>query len=128
MSETGTDTQYVRTADFATFPAEEVHTVGLAGVDSGVASSTIGAFRVPAGMAYRGGPMHTHPHVDQFFYVLSGTLSLEINGVMCKAGPGSVAYIPAGAPHRNWNEGPEACCYIEFVPGQLGAGPPQPSA
>jgi quercetin dioxygenase-like cupin family protein len=51
--------------------------------------------------------MHTHV-VDQIFYILSGTMSLEINGQAHIAGAGTLVVFPAGVPHRNWSGSAEA--------------------
>ena len=56
---------------------------------------------------------HTHT-VDQLFYILSGTMSLEIEGRAYAAGPGTLVVFPAGVPHRNWNGGAEATVHLAF--------------
>ena len=43
----------------------------------------------------------------QVFYILSGTMSLQIEGTEYQAGPGTLVFFPAGVPHRNWNAGSE---------------------
>jgi mannose-6-phosphate isomerase-like protein (cupin superfamily) len=50
--------------------------------------------------------------VDQLFYILSGTMSLEIEGKRYEAGPGTLVVFPAGVPHRNWNGGNEATVHL----------------
>lgn len=45
-----------------------------------------------------GSRMHSHPN-EQFNYVMQGTLDVEINGVKFQAGPGTLVYVPANAPH-----------------------------
>ena len=55
--------------------------------------------------------MHTHV-VDQIFYILSGTMSLEIEGTAYEAGPGTLVFFPAGVPHRNWNGGAEPTVHL----------------
>lgn len=53
-----------------------------------------------------GSPAGLHVHdFEQLFYVLSGTMSIEIDGDRFEAGPGSLVLFPQGVPHRNWNEG-----------------------
>ena len=64
----------------------------------------------PAGEGSPAG-LHTH-RVDQVFYVLSGTMSLEIEGTEYKAGPGTLVFFPAGVPHRNWNAGSEPTVHL----------------
>jgi mannose-6-phosphate isomerase-like protein (cupin superfamily) len=57
--------------------------------------------------------MHTHV-LDQLFYILSWTMSLEIAGRGHVAGPGTLVIFPVGVPHRNWNGGPEATIHLAF--------------
>jgi mannose-6-phosphate isomerase-like protein (cupin superfamily) len=57
--------------------------------------------------------MHTHV-VDQLFYILSGTMNLEIAGKEYVAGPGTLVVFPAGVPHRNWNGGNEPTIHLAF--------------
>ena len=49
---------------------------------------------------------------DQLFYILSGTMSLEIEGKRYEAGPGTLVVFPAGTPCRNWNGGREATVHL----------------
>jgi quercetin dioxygenase-like cupin family protein len=55
----------------------------------------VGLITKPRGTGSR---MHTHKN-EQFNYVLQGTLRCEINGVKSTAGPGTLVYVPANAPH-----------------------------
>ena len=65
--------------------------------------------RVPAG----GGEVrHYHRKAQQFFYVLSGSANLEIDGEILRLSPGQGRHVPAGTPHRLANEGPEE---LEFL-------------
>jgi mannose-6-phosphate isomerase-like protein (cupin superfamily) len=48
--------------------------------------------------------LHIH-ECDQVYYVIEGTMELEIALKRYTAGPNTVVMIPAGVPHRNWNEG-----------------------
>src|SRR6202171_1980123 len=66
---------------------------------------SINYIRTPAGGGSPAG-MHTHV-VDQIFYILSGTMSLEIEGTQYEAPPVTLVVFPAGVPHRNWNGGTE---------------------
>jgi quercetin dioxygenase-like cupin family protein len=50
-----------------------------------------------------GMPWHIH-EFDQIYFILSGTLTVEI-GEHHKAGPNDLVVLPAGVPHRNWNNG-----------------------
>lgn len=60
-----------------------------------------------------GSPAGLHTHVvDQVFYILHGTMNLEIAGTEYQAGPGTLVTFPAGVPHRNWNAGTEATVHL----------------
>ncbi|MFN3208130.1 MAG: cupin domain-containing protein [Roseovarius sp.] len=48
---------------------------------------------------------HVHARAEQFFYVLSGTLSLEMDGVLHPVGPGMGMAVPTGAAHQARNDG-----------------------
>jgi mannose-6-phosphate isomerase-like protein (cupin superfamily) len=60
-----------------------------------------------------GSPAGMHVHVfDQLFYIISGTMSIEIDGDRFDAGPGSLVVFPEGVPHRNWNDGSEPTIHL----------------
>ena len=48
---------------------------------------------------------HVHPFQTERFEVLEGRLGLRIGGKEFEAGPGEVAVVPPGTPHRFWNAG-----------------------
>ena len=76
-------------------------------------SCSIKIVKTPAGEGSPAG-LHTH-EVDQIFYVLSGTMNIEIRGSIHVAGPGTLVVFPAGVPHRNWNSGEEATTHLSIV-------------
>ncbi len=60
---------------------------------------------------------HSHPD-DHIFYVLTGTLSLFIDGERTDAPRGSYALIPGGVTHTFENRGTEECGFISInAPG-----------
>ena len=65
---------------------------------SGAKHCSINWIKTPAGGGSPAG-MHTHV-VDQIFYILAGTMSLEIEGQPYEAGPGSLVVFPAGVKHH----------------------------
>ena len=107
--------EYVRKVDFAAIdkagPDERV-SQALLDHKSGAQTCTINCIKTPAGGGSPAG-MHTHA-VDQIFYVLSGTMSIEIEGRQHDCGPGSLIVFPAGVPHRNWNESSEPTVHLAF--------------
>ena len=54
----------------------------------------------------KGTGLHIHTF-DQFYFVLSGTMHLQVGREVQTVDPFSYVLLPAGIPHRNWNEGPE---------------------
>jgi quercetin dioxygenase-like cupin family protein len=48
---------------------------------------------------------HVHPHQTERFEVLEGSLGLRIGEREIVAGPGDVAVVAPGTPHRFWNAG-----------------------
>jgi quercetin dioxygenase-like cupin family protein len=80
---------------------------------TGATSCAVSCVKTPPGEGSPAG-LHTH-QVDQLFYVLQGTMTVEIEGTVQRAGPGTLVVFPAGVPHRNWNEGPEATVHISVV-------------
>jgi quercetin dioxygenase-like cupin family protein len=63
------------------------------------------------------GPDHVHPHQEERFEVLSGSLGLRVNGVEGVHDPGDVIVAEAGAPHAAWNAGDgEVHLLVDFRP------------
>ncbi len=95
---------YVRQMDVSKFDPEKFSAYVLANKDSGSPNAEIRFARVPP---HGSAPdLHTHP-VDKFFFIITGTMNVELDGKEYVAGPNSLILIPAGMPHRNWNEGDE---------------------
>jgi mannose-6-phosphate isomerase-like protein (cupin superfamily) len=107
--------EYVRKVDAAAVAAvgpNERFTQGLLDHTSGGKHCSINWIKTPAGGGSPAG-MHTHV-VDQIFYILEGTMNLEIEGKEYLAGPGSLVVFPAGVPHRNWNGGSQPTVHLAF--------------
>src|SRR2546422_6448856 len=103
--------EFLRKVDFDRLAAtSERVSQTLIGPESGASSCSVNCIKTPPG---DGSPAGLHKHmVDQLFYILSGTMSLEIEGKRYEAGPGSLVVFPAGTPHRNWNGGSEATVHL----------------
>lgn len=107
--------EYVRRIDFEAIErsgAGERLTQVLLDQSSGAKNCTINCIKTPAGGGSPAG-MHIHD-VDQIFYILSGTMSIEIEGREYECGTGSLIVFPAGVPHRNWNRGSEPTVHLAF--------------
>jgi quercetin dioxygenase-like cupin family protein len=97
---------YVRQVDFATFAAlgpDERFGQILLDRSSGAEEVAVSYIRTPPGGGSPEG-LHTHA-VQQVFYVLAGTMSIEVGGRRYEAGPGTLVVFPKDVPHRNWNAG-----------------------
>ncbi len=107
--------EYVRKVDWAAIdssPAGERLTQGLLDHSSGAKNCTVFCIKTPPG---GGSPAGLHVHdVDQVFYILRGTMAIEIEGKQYDCPPGSLVVFPAGVPHRNWNAGAEATVHLAF--------------
>ncbi|HVN22831.1 MAG TPA: cupin domain-containing protein [Syntrophorhabdales bacterium] len=108
--------KYVRKVDFAAIersrPGDRITQV-LFDRSSGAKTCRIECIKTPAG---GGSPEGLHTHlVDQIFYILKGTMTVEINGIEYEAGPGTLVIFPAGVAHRNWNRGSEPTVHLSFI-------------
>ena len=52
-------------------------------------------------------PLHIHPYQESGMEVVSGSLEFEVAGERKHLEAGESLTIPAGVPHRFWNEGTE---------------------
>ena len=60
---------------------------------------------------------HVHPRQEEYFKVISGTITFMVNGVESQAGAGQAVTVPAGAPHAWWNASDdEGRVIVEFRP------------
>jgi quercetin dioxygenase-like cupin family protein len=90
--------------------AQERFTQALLDYASGGTHCAINYIRTPAGAGSPAG-LHTHD-VDQIFYILSGTMSVEVSGKEYDCPPGTLVVFPKGVPHRNWNAGSEPTVHL----------------
>ncbi len=104
--------QYLRKVDFAELDkaAGTRFSQRLLDHTNGARTCMVSYIQTPGGSGSPEG-MHT-PEVDQVFYVLSGTMNLEIAGEEMQATPGTLVVFPAGVPHRNWNAGSEPTVHL----------------
>jgi quercetin dioxygenase-like cupin family protein len=106
-----TPVEPVRTVDFAAFDATPDRvTQKLLDLASGAISCTVSCIKTPPGA---GSPEGLHTHVvDQIFYILRGTMGIEVAGRRQEVGPGALIVFPAGVPHRNWNAGTDPTVHL----------------
>jgi quercetin dioxygenase-like cupin family protein len=115
------------TATFAALAPDQRYSQKLLSRASGGDRVAVSLIRTPGG---KGSPEGLHTHdFEQVFYVLSGTMNVEIDGEVFRAGPGSLVRFPEGVPHRNWNDpGAEDTLHLAInvpapEPGQPAAKP-----
>ena len=83
------------------------------------AGQTGGTFMLVEELA-RGGkvtPLHTHPEVEETFYILEGEALLHLDGSDHRLGPGSFAVVPRGVPHAYLVTSEVARSLILVTPG-----------
>jgi quercetin dioxygenase-like cupin family protein len=121
--------QYVRPADFGAMQAtaaDQRWQQKLLDRTSGGEAVGVVLIRTPAGGGSPEG-LHTHPF-EQVFYVLEGTMGVEVDGQKHEVQAGSVVVFPQGMPHRNWNAGDQPTVHLAInvpapVPGVPSANP-----
>ena len=106
---------YIRRIDFDAIeksgPAERIVQT-LLDRSSGAKNCMIQVIKTPPG---GGSPAGLHVHkVDQIFYILEGTMDIEIEGKRHEVGAGSMIFFPAGVPHQNWNGSNEPTLHMAF--------------
>ena len=97
---------YVRRYDAATAvePVQGFRQAWLANRQSGAQHAGI----YVAEMAPSGAGPSLHVHAfDQFYFVLEGTLNVQIGFDEYTVGPNTLVVLPAGVPHRQWNASQE---------------------
>ena len=62
-----------------------------------------------------GAPVHTHEREDEYSYVLSGRLGVQIGDEVRVAEPGELVVKPRGIPHAFWNPGDDELRFLETI-------------
>ena len=57
-------------------------------------------------------PLHVHHHDDEAWYVLEGTLRVQVGKDEVEALAGAGVFVPRGTPHTYWNPGPGPTRYL----------------
>ncbi len=100
---------YIRKLDVAALAATDGRfTQMLLGRDSGGSTCEINCIKTPVGDGSPAG-LHTHPF-DQVFYILEGTMSLEIDGSAHEAGPGTLVASAKACPIATGTRAPSRRC------------------
>jgi mannose-6-phosphate isomerase-like protein (cupin superfamily) len=71
----------------------------------------------PAGPPRLIAPRHLHYRDDEAWYVLEGTLRVQVGADEVEARPGAAVFVPRGTPHTYWNGGPGPLRYLLVMTG-----------
>ncbi|MDA0158784.1 cupin domain-containing protein [Solirubrobacter ginsenosidimutans] len=63
---------------------------------------------------FPGPPPHRHRTLHDMFYVLSGTLTMQVEDEVHEVGPGGFACVPPGVVHTFSNPSPEPVRFLNF--------------
>ncbi len=55
---------------------------------------------------------HFHNHAEQFFFILSGEATMEVDGIVHQLKPQQGIHVPAGIPHQLGNKHEEDLVFI----------------
>jgi len=66
----------------------------------------------PAGVKRPIAPLHLHQQDDEAWYVLEGTLFVQLGDKEIEVRAGSAVFAPRGTPHTYWNPGPGKARYL----------------
>jgi mannose-6-phosphate isomerase-like protein (cupin superfamily) len=62
-----------------------------------------------------GAPTHVHRNEDEYSYVLSGEVGVQLGDEALTAGRGETVVKPRGVPHAFWNPGDEEVRLLELI-------------
>jgi quercetin dioxygenase-like cupin family protein len=60
-------------------------------------------------------PEHTHDH-EEVFHVLSGTITVSLDGEETRLGTGDTVMVPPGVSHFSYADGPQASAILAMMP------------
>jgi mannose-6-phosphate isomerase-like protein (cupin superfamily) len=64
-------------------------------------------------------PLHMHHGDDEAWYVLEGTLQVQVGDNEVQASAGSGVFVPRGTPHTYWNPGPGPVRYLLIMTSKI---------
>ena len=73
----------------------------------------------PAGERRLIAPPHVHHNDDEAWYVLEGTLCVQIGKRVVEACAGSGVLVPRGTAHSYWNPGPAPTRYLLIMTANI---------
>jgi mannose-6-phosphate isomerase-like protein (cupin superfamily) len=111
VSEEGFVVEFIRP-----FDDEKAFDTGFPGYRAQFASHLESALLIHSVIQAGGsGPgLHYH-HSDQIYFLLEGSMNVQLGEEVHVAERGSLVFIPAGLPHRNWNSGTGVERHFEMI-------------
>jgi len=73
----------------------------------------------PAGPPRLIAPLHVHHRDDEAWYILEGTLRVQVGDKEVEASAGSGVFVPRGTPHTYWNPGPGPTRYLLIMTANI---------
>jgi mannose-6-phosphate isomerase-like protein (cupin superfamily) len=64
-------------------------------------------------------PLHLHHSDDEAWYVLEGTLRVQVGEDVIEAHAGSGVFVPKGTPHTYWNPEPGPVRYLLIMTSNI---------
>lgn len=122
LRDTSTRRPFVKEADPSRLTGQDFGLDWLVNRDGGAEHAAVYLAEVPPGK--EGPPLHVH-EFDQFYFVLQGTLSVEIGLQRHEVPPGHLVVLPAQVPHRQWNERDETEQHLTVIAPEPPALPSQ---
>jgi mannose-6-phosphate isomerase-like protein (cupin superfamily) len=83
-------------------------------VDQTIGSTTIDLHMNKLKPSAPNGPVHRHNDAENVYFILSGTLTVRLNGGRFEAKSGDAVFIPRGTLHSASNESDEECVLLEM--------------
>jgi quercetin dioxygenase-like cupin family protein len=82
-------------------------------------ASTGGVLTLIESRTTGGAPLHVHTREDEYFYVVEGTITVQVGDDHYEAGPRSFVFLPRGIPHAWDVVGSEATLLLMTIPAGL---------
>jgi len=73
----------------------------------------------PAGQKRLIAPPHVHHHDDEAWYVLEGTMCVQVGENEVEARAGAGVFVPRGTIHTYWNPGPGPTRYLLIMTANI---------
>ncbi len=79
------------------------------------ASDAFSVVEHPMAPGIIGAPLHTHSREDEFSYIVTGTIQVQLGQRVLTLGPRDVIWKPRGVAHAFWNASSEPALVLELI-------------